>query len=244
MKKLLIYDWPTRFFHWTFAALLVSAYLVAQTADSESSFFSYHMILGLTLAFVALLRIVWGIIGSRYARFSGFPLRPSQIFSYFKELFSKDAKLWVGHNPASSWTAIVMLFLALGLAVSGVLMAERVQKDVWEEVHELFANFFLVAVVAHIGGVVFHMLKHRDALGMSMLHGQKQIRDGDAEGIVKPHLVAGLVFLALTAAFFFNLLSRYDQQQRALHIFGATLHLGEGEGEHGHEHEHGHGGGD
>lgn len=227
MKRLLVYDWPMRFFHWVFALLLINAYVIAQTVDSDSSGFPYHMLMGLALAFVALLRVVWGFVGSRHARFSSFPLRLSQIVAYFKELFSRDAKVYVGHNPASSWTTIVMLLLAFAMAATGLLVVERVQKEFWEDVHGLLANFFLAAVIAHVGGVVFHMIKHRDALALSMVNGRKQVPGGETDGIDRSYLPVGLVFLALTGVFLFSLLRGYDQQTQALKIFGITLQLGD-----------------
>lgn len=194
-----VYDSPTRVFHWVFAALFIFAYLVAKTLDSESPQFSYHMLAGLMLGFVVLLRLVWGIVGTKYARFSSFSLRPMDCFSYFMGILKGDKRRWTGHNPASSWATIVMLGIALGLAGTGYLMATGA-KETFEDVHELFANAFLVVVLVHVAGVFLHGLKHEDGIAFSMTDGKK-ISNLSAELSVGNRNGIAFVFLFLMSMF-------------------------------------------
>ena len=69
MKKSLAYDLPLRIFHWLFALLFVTAFVMGKTVDDDSSLFSYHMMAGLSTGFILTLRIVWGFIGTVYSRF-------------------------------------------------------------------------------------------------------------------------------------------------------------------------------
>ncbi len=164
MRNQLVYDLPTRIFHWLFAGLFVTAFLIAKTVDDESPTFSYHMLAGLLLGFTVLLRILWGVVGTKYSKFSSFALHPKSLVAYFSGILSGDKRRWAGHNPASSWATIAMLCFALGLGLTGYLMASG-QKETFEDFHELLANGFLVTVLMHIAGVVLHALRRRDGRG-------------------------------------------------------------------------------
>jgi cytochrome b len=232
--KVRVYDWPTRLFHWSFAGLFVSAFFIAKTIDDESPTYSYHMLLGLLLAATAFLRIIWGVIGSKYARFSSFALRPSELLGYFRDLLLGRGERRLGHNPASSWAALVMLSLALGLGITGFLMTTGGDKEVLEEIHELFANAFLVVVIAHVAGVLLHMIRYRDGIGFSMVHGKKSPVDREP-GIARSHTGAGLIYVAIMAVFALHLSKNYDAGSQSLNLFGNKLQLGES----GEEHEDG-----
>lgn len=244
MKKIKTYDLPTRLFHWIFAGLFAGAFAIAKLVDDESPIYSYHMLLGLTLSVTVVLRIFWGFVGSRYARFSSFALHPIDLLKYFGQLLSGATQRVAGHNPASSWAALIMMGLALGLAVTGTLMSSGGNKEVLEEVHELFANAFLIVAILHVAGVVFHSLRYRDWIGLSMINGKKMaLGDEDSQiGIPHSHRGAALLFLALLGVFVFELARSYDSNAQTLQLFGATLQLGEaesgerGEGIGAHEH--------
>lgn len=232
MKKTKVYDLPTRLFHWTFAGLFLAAFAIAKTVDDESTVFSYHMLLGIMLSAVVLWRVVWGFVGSRYARFSSFKLNPKDLFVYFRDFFSSHTKRDVGHNPASSWAAITMFVLALGLGLTGYLMAQGTNKEFFEDLHELLANGFIIVVISHIAGILLHTVRHRDAIGLSMVHGKKSFES--SLGIAKSHNFAALVFVVFVGAFAFQLVKNYDSGSQSLNMFGQTLQLGEAEdGDHG-----------
>lgn len=227
MKKHLVYDLPTRIFHWLFAGLFVAAFAIAKTVDSESPFYSYHMLAGLLLSFTVLLRVIWGFVGTRYAKFSSFALHPKDLLEYFTAILRGDKKLWSGHNPASSWAAIVMMLLALGLGLTGYLMASG-QKERFEDIHEVLANGFFVIVLLHVTGILLHSLRHKDGIGMSMLHGRKQgIPANNATTSARP--VVALLFVVLVAGFSWQLFKNYNFKTQTLKLFSNTLQLGEAE---------------
>ena len=115
MRKQLIYDLPTRIFHWAFAGLFVFAFFIAKTVDDENPVFSYHMLAGLMLGGLVTLRIIWGFLGTNYARFSSFALHPKDLIQYLTGILSGNKKRWAGHNPTSSWAALIMMASALML---------------------------------------------------------------------------------------------------------------------------------
>lgn len=234
MSKTRVYDLPTRLFHWLFASLFVGAYAIAKLVDSESPLFYQHMLLGLSLATLTLLRILWGLIGSKYARFGSFPLNPMRLLGYFRSLLTAKGERHLAHNPASAWAALVMMALALGLGITGYLMATG-QKESFEDVHELLANAFAFVVVGHIAGVALHQLRHRDAIALSMLHGKKENANGEL-GIEKSHPFAAMVMAGILGVFVFHIYRNYDATQATTSVFGVKLQLGENEAnEHGNE---------
>jgi cytochrome b len=231
MRQVLVYDLPTRLFHWLFAGFFITAFAIANLVDDDSARFSLHMLAGLGMMFVIALRMIWSLVGTRHARLGDLVLKPTQLISYFKSMFSSGSRRWIGHNPASSWAAVTMVGLGLGLGITGYLMATGAESGWVKETHELMANAFLVVVVLHIAGVAVHVLRHRDHLQTSMVTGRKQAIT-DSQVPVRAVPVAGLAFIVLTVVFMGYLLQHYDAQARTLDLFGTTLQLGENEQDH------------
>ena len=150
-NKTTVYDWPTRIFHWLFALLFLGAYLIVEVVDDENPLFTLHMMAGLTIGFLLILRIIWGFVGTTYARFSSFKMNPGEFIGYLKEAVVSKTKRYLGHNPASSYAALIMFICAAGLAFTGMMMTGGSETDFYEETHELLATIFLIAVVAHVG---------------------------------------------------------------------------------------------
>jgi len=224
MRNQLVYDLPTRLFHWLFAGLFIIAYVIASTAE-ESPLFPWHMLAGLTLALLVLMRVVWGVIGTRHARFSDFSLSPRALFTYFKHLVSGEKQRWSGHNPASSWAALIMVGLAVALGVTGYLMASGGNTEVYEDIHELLANAFIAMVMLHVAGLVLHAVRYRDGLPLSMVDGCKQ-QVAEDESISSSRPVVGMLLLAIVAAFAVMLVRNYDTGTQTLNLFGNALLLG------------------
>lgn len=230
MRNQLAYDIPTRFFHWLFAGLFIAATFITKVIDDESPLFSYHMLIGLTLSFVVILRILWGFIGTRYARFNSFRLSPGALIQYFSDVLTKKSQRNLGHNAASSWSTLTMMVLALALGITGYQMTSGGDKEAFEDIHELLANAFLIVAVLHVVGITVHTLKHKDAIGFSMIDGKKEAVIGE-DPISSSRPMMGLIFLILTAGFAMNLIRNYDSQTQTLNLFGTTFQLGENESE-------------
>lgn len=228
MRQHLVYDLPTRLFHWLFAGLFLTGFIIAKTVDDESPWFNYHSLAGLTLGFLVLLRILWGLFGTKHARFTGFALKPVELFSYFKGILTGNKKRWAGHNPASSWAGLTMMFFALGLAVTGYLMTSGPNKESFEDAHELFANGFIIVVILHIAGIALHTIRHQEMIGLSMIDGKKEDIAMD-QTIPSSKTPFGILLVGLVVAFGLHIFKNYDGQTRSLKFFGTTLQLSENE---------------
>lgn len=228
MRQVLVYDVPTRVFHWLFAIFFTAAFAISDLVDDDSARFSLHMLAGLGMVFVVVLRLIWSLVGTRHARLGDLVLNPAQLVAYFKGMFAGGSPRRTGHNPASSWAAVLMVGLALGLGTTGYLMATGAENGLVKDVHELMANGFLAVALLHIAGVAAHVLRHRDHLEQTMFTGKKPALSSD-QLPVRAVPVAGLAFVLLTGLFMGYLLQNYDAQARTLNLVGTTLQLGETE---------------
>ncbi len=189
-SRILVWDVPTRVFHWLLVVSFAGAFV---TAESER-FRDIHVLLGYTLLGLIGFRILWGLVGTRYARFRSFAFRPSQAVAYLLSLLRGSAPHYVGHNPAGSWVIYGLLLLGLLSGVSGYAVYEEIGGEWLEELHEAVSNGMLVLVGVHIAGVVVSSLLHRENLVRAMVNGYKT---GDADqGITRAHWLIGILLLA------------------------------------------------
>jgi cytochrome b len=194
-QRILVWDLPTRVFHWLLAASFLGAFV---TAESER-YRDIHVALGYTVLGLVMFRFLWGVIGTRYARFRSFPIAPRRVLEYFKSLFTRTPQHHVGHNPAGSLAIYAILALAVLAGVTGYAAYNEIGGEWLAELHEGAANAMLGLVAIHIGAVIVSSLIHRENLVAAMLNGYKVGRARD--GIRRKHgFVAAAVLLA-TAGF-------------------------------------------
>lgn len=179
-----VWDPLVRFFHWGVAGAFFVAFI------TEEDFLTLHTWAGYSVLGLVLLRIVWGVVGTRYARFSSFVFTPRTISQFVQQTLRLRAKRYLGHNPAGGAMVVLLLVSLLATSVSGLAIyaaednagplaawlsgAGEFWVDVLEEVHEFFANFTLLLVVVHVAGVLFESLIHRENLVGAMFSGYKR----------------------------------------------------------------------
>ena len=226
--RILVWDLPTRAFHWLLTASVLGAFAISVTVDDEGSVFPLHMLLGAAAAFLVTLRVVWGVVGSRYARFSSFAFGPTAVLDYAKGILTGKGERHVGHNPGSSVAIFTILALTLGTALTGVLMSTS--GEVVEELHEVFAYSLIGVIGAHVLGVLVHTVRRRDNITLSMLDGHKQ--GEKAQAIPSAHPLVAAALLGLTTALSVMLVRNYDAASRSVLLpgVGARIALGEAEG--------------
>lgn len=234
MKKILVWDATVRLTHGLLAVLVLGAFALATLTSDESVAFSWHAIAGLVAVAVVLLRVLWGFFGTRYARFGDFPLRPSALVRYLRGVLSKRRDgFGVGHNPATSWFALVIFAGIAGLGVTGFLAGRG--NGGAEEAHEVLAWSVIGLVAAHVAGVLLHVARKRENLIAGMIDGRKVGSEADA--IPGPRVAAAAVSAGLVIALTAALVSGFDAPSRRLKLplIGTVLALGETESEGGRE---------
>jgi cytochrome b len=178
-----VWDPLVRMFHW----VLVTAFAVAWM--TEDAWLDLHELAGYTIGGLLLLRLFWGLIGPRHARFSDFVRPPREVAAYLADVVRFRARRYVGHNPAGGAMVLALLACLLLTVVSGVLtlgfeefrgpaagfasaVGDGVADGV-EETHELFANLTLLLVFAHVAGVLLASFQHHENLVRAMVTGRK-----------------------------------------------------------------------
>lgn len=233
MSKNLVWDIPTRLFHGLFAAGFIAAAVISLVLGDDSPLFPYHAIIGLVITLMVCLRVVWGLVGSRYARFSSFAFGPAAVSQYMKATLFGGGKRYIGHNPGSAYAIFAMLALMIGLAATGFMMGQG--NESVKDIHEVLAYVMVGVVIAHVLGVALHTIRHRENIVASMIHGRK---DADqAEGIRSAHPALAVAFLAVVGAWSFGLIRNFDPttQTTRLPVLGTSLQIGEVENEGGGE---------
>lgn len=192
-----VWDPFVRIFHWGLAAAFLTAFVV------EDHNLSVHSWAGYTALALVALRIAWGLVGPRHARFSDFVRAPREAFRYALQTVTGRAERHLGHNPAGGLMVIVLLAAVALIGLSGMatLAVEEgagplagllagVGHDAGEwigEVHEFLANATMLLVGVHVAGVVVESLVHRENLVRAMVTGRKPVRgSGDAEAADHP----------------------------------------------------------
>lgn len=171
LQRILVWDLPTRVFHWSFALSFAGAYL---TAESER-YRDIHLALGYVFLGMLVFRLVWGLVGTAYVRFRAFWFKPAEIVAYLRALLSPHPQHYVGHNPAGGVAIFLLLALGLLISVSGLgLYWEIGDEDWFEELHEIAANMMLLVVGVHIAGVLVSSVLHKENLVRAMFNGYKQ----------------------------------------------------------------------
>lgn len=228
MQRILVWDIPTRLFHWLLAGAFVGAFGIATLLGDDSGLFPVHMLLGGVMAFMVVLRVIWGFVGSRWARFATFAFGPAAVARYLKDSTGGETRRYAGHNPGASWAIFAMLALSLGLAATGLLMSTG--GELVEELHEILAWSMVAVVGVHLAGIAVHTLRHRENIAASIVTGRKLGAPTDA--IQGAHALVGVVFLGLTGAWGYGLVRNYDAatNQVRLPVTGQVISLGEGEG--------------
>lgn len=208
MQRTLIWDLPTRLFHWTLALSFVGAWL---TTESDQ-WLSVHVFLGYLMLGLVVFRVIWGLAGTHYARFSSFWFGPKDALTYLRQVLSGTAARHVGHNPTGSVAIYLLLLLTLVVGITGffTLGGEEqqgavagwmgiVQGRTFKKLHEFSANLMLLLVLGHLAGVVVESWLHKENLARAMLTGSKLAASGAPAA--RPRGLVALLMLVVMLAF-------------------------------------------
>lgn len=186
-----VWDPFVRIFHWTLVIAFATAWL---TADELRP---VHEFAGYAVAALIGFRLIWGFVGSRYARFSQFVRGPAATLSYVGDIAKGRERRFLGHNPAGAAMMVALLVTLSGTAFTGWLMEEPGRAETaarqlqlvapafaddddgeaespLKEVHETLANAMLLLIALHLGGVALASYRHSENLVRAMVTGRKR----------------------------------------------------------------------
>lgn len=168
-RRVLVWDAPVRVFHGLMVVSFAGAYL---TAESEQGRL-LHVTLGYTMAGLLAFRVVWGLVGTRHARFASFVRGPAVVARYLRSLVSGRPEHHVGHNPAGALAIVALLGLTGLVTAAGWATYNDLGGEWLEELHEGAANVMLAVVGMHLAGVLIGSWMHGDNLIGAMFSGRK-----------------------------------------------------------------------
>lgn len=199
--RVMVWDVVVRAFHWS----LVIAFFACYFTGDE--FELLHAYLGYGILVLLGVRVIWGIVGTKYARFSDFIYGWTKVREYVVGLAAWRPPHYLGHNPVGGWIIVLLLMLlfvtcwtgleAYGVQGRGPLAQQgfwaanaNEEKDdddtddeLWSEIHEVLSDATLYLVFFHVIGVIVSSLSHRENLVRAMWTGYKSKQ----EEAVPPH---------------------------------------------------------
>lgn len=165
-----VWDALVRLAHRSLVATVTAAWL---TRHSDTV---WHAWLGYVALAIVVIRIVWGFVGTPYARFTNFVRRPTITLQYTRAVVAHSEPRFVGHNPMGAWMIVALLATVTLLGVTGWLGTTDAYWGVaWVgESHEALSNLLLGLIGLHVAGVVFSSWRHQENLARAMITGRKQ----------------------------------------------------------------------
>jgi cytochrome b len=182
-RPVLVWDVPTRLFHWLVVVLVAAAY-----ATSELNWMGWHVRIGEMLLTLVLFRLLWGFFGSDTARFRNLMSAPAAAWQHLRHVLRREADLQVGHNSAGGWMVLLLLALLLGETLSGLYVNNDVADDgpltQWvpasianaiTTLHTILWDALLAAVALHVLAIAVYAVAKGHNLLRPMLTGRKRL---------------------------------------------------------------------
>ena len=208
-KRIRVWDLPTRIFHWLLVLTVIGAIVSGQIGGN---WIDWHARLGLFAAGLIVFRLVWGLIGSTYARFRQFFPTPARIRAYLAGQWRGE-----GHNPLGALSVFALLGVLGGQIVSGLFanddiaftgpLYDLVGKSLSNRLtglHHLLADGLMILIGLHIAAILFYVHVRKQNLVKPMLTGDKLADEGVASaqggGLPAFLLALGIALLAVYAA--------------------------------------------
>jgi len=215
-KKGYVFVWPayTRIIHW----LIASSFTLAFLFSLKENLLNLHVAVGIIFGLMLVYRIIWGFVGPQYARFATFKLSLEKLKFYFVEkVQDRWREIPAGHNPASSWFTLIVLFIGSIIAITGLLLYGiqegkgylgflnndyYMYMDTLFDIHRFASYTLLLWVFIHISGVLVEQFYHKTNMVFAMITGYKKAKGNDSDaGKYKGAL--SYIFLIISALVFF-----------------------------------------
>ncbi|MEY2632112.1 MAG: hypothetical protein RIR00_766 [Pseudomonadota bacterium] len=208
-RRIRLWDLPTRLFHWLLVLAIGGAWA---SGELGGDLLVWHGRLGLLIIALVVFRLVWGVVGSTYARFGQFVRGPAAILAYLRGQWHG-----IGHNPLGALSVLGLLGLVSLQAATGLFamnddigfhgpfydLVSGHTSELLTRLHHRIFKLLLLLVVLHLAAISFYKLVRKDNLILPMLSGHKEVTDPTlrpAEGGGLPALLLALA-LALGAVY-------------------------------------------
>ncbi len=181
----LIWDLPTRLFHWVLVVLIALQYATAKFGFLDMD---WHFRFGYATLTLIVFRVGWGFFGSQSSRFMQFVRGPAAVVRYVRSQFSTNPQVSIGHNPLGGWSVIVLILSVLIQAISGLFASDGVDTDgpmsehvasstvkLFTRIHGWNENVLLALIALHVVAIALYFVLRNDNLLTPMITGRKAI---------------------------------------------------------------------
>ena len=211
--KRLVWDLPVRLMHWTLALAVLGSWL---TQELDGDYFDWHVRCGYVVLVVATVRVIWGFVGTRHARFGSFVRGPAAAWRYARAWLTSsgdESPRYVGHNPLGALAIVAMLAMLITQAVTGLFANDQIfsvgplfgyvspsTSDELTGIHKQLFDWLAAVSGLHIGASLLYLFWKRDNLIAPMLSGRKSAAVVPAdEAISGSRVLSWLIAVALAA---------------------------------------------
>lgn len=184
MHTVRVWDLPTRLFHWALALCVVGQVI---TANVGGNWMTWHLRLGYAVLTLLLFRIVWGLVGGHWSRFTSFIYAPGTVLAYLRGQGRPEHR--VGHNPLGALSVLALLAILLLQVGTGLFSDDEIAftgplvslvsgntVSLATSYHKNVGKLIVLALVAlHLGAIAFYQLVKKDRLVRPMISGDKQM---------------------------------------------------------------------
>ncbi|MCF2950479.1 cytochrome b/b6 domain-containing protein [Paraglaciecola aquimarina] len=211
MQKRLVWDLPVRLFHWILAVCLVIQWFTAEVFEDAMDF---HFYLGYFILGLIIFRLIWGFIGTKYARFSSFIAGPKAMIHYIKCLIKKQDTSTIGHNPVGGLMLPLVLILVGIQATTGLFSTNEIVhsgpyyqtvsdsvQSVLQWLHHKTFSFLWIFIAIHIAVILWYKFALKHNLVSPMFHGKKVVTE--QQSIAHSQILKAIVLAIIVAVFVF-----------------------------------------
>lgn len=211
LRPVRIWDLPTRGFHWILAGCVLGSVITAKLGGNAMV---WHFRLGYVVFTLLLFRVLWGLVGGRWSRFTSFVRTPATIWRYLRGRHTAAEALDVGHNPLGALSVLGLLGVLAVQVGTGLVADDEIANagplvslvsgslsssmTTW---HKSWGQWLVIGlVVLHVAAILFYLVKKRQNLVGPMLGGDKLLpADTPASADAAPQRLLALGLLALCA---------------------------------------------
>ena len=214
-RPILVWDLPTRLFHWLLVTLVIASFI---TGRIGGLWIQYHVWSGYAILVLLVFRLIWGFVGGRHVRFSAFVHGPATVLRYARTMLRRDAPDHLGHNPLGGWSVLAMLITLFVQAATGLFANDdiftegplypwvsKATSDWLTHIHKLNQDVILLLVAVHVMAVLFYLMVKHQNLIRPMLTGRKRWHE-EAQPSTN-HLVKAAIIVSLLAVGVYLLVS-------------------------------------
>lgn len=195
MKEITVWDLQTRIFHWSLVVFVLCTMVTADILRyfgmdlvNKDTWLAFHIGTGVAVGILLTFRILWGLCGPHYSRFSSLRLSLHELIDYFQAVIKNIKTNHTGHNPAASWSALCIIAFGLLAVLSGVVVfgldeGRGMLRALYADFHPFSGNLKLLhlgfsyallgVILGHVGGVLNETIRHKTGIITAMVTGKK-----------------------------------------------------------------------